>query len=397
MFKKAALALVLAAASPCHADEATVRLGVLTDMSGAFADIVGPGAAEAVRMAVSDYGGTVNGKPIEVIVADHQNKPDLAMSILRQWYDQRGVDVAMEFTTSTVGLGAQEFTQNVNKVSMSFGPATSDLYGPKCTPNAIVWGMDNFAFGTAAPRVVVGRGGNKWFLLVTDYTFGHQLQDLVTNLVTSEGGKVVGAVRHPLGASDFAPYLLQAQSLGANVIAFVNSGTDMSNSIKQAREFGLNNSMQFVAPAFQLPNAVALGLQVGQGVIVTNPVYWDQSDTTRAFAKRFRAKMGKVPTENQFMMYAGTLHYLKTISQMPSHTDGRAVVAAMKKLPIAELDFRGVVRPDGRVTYALNIAEVKKPSESTEPFDLYKLTGRVEADSAFIPPGRTKCALDAAK
>ena len=392
MIKTLALALLLGASVPSFADENTVRLGILTDMSGPFADVVGPGGVEAVKMAVSDFGGTVNGKPIEVVFADHQLKPDIALSVLRQWYEERGVDVAMEFTTSTVGLAAQELSRAANKVAIPVGPATSDLYGAKCSPNTVVWGMDNFAFGNSAPRVVVQKGGDKWFLLVTDYTFGHQLQALVTNLVTSEGGKVVGAVRHPLGSPDFSSYLLQAQSEGANVIAFVNSGNDMSTSIKQAREFGLNQTMQFVAPAFQLPNAIALGLEIGQGVIVTNSVYWDQSDVTRAFAKRFGEKMnGKVPTENQFMMYAATMHYLKTVDQMESHTDGKAVVEQMKKMPVSELDFKGRIRNDGRVIYDLNVAAVKTPAESTSAFDLYNLTGKIAGEQAFVPEDKTGC------
>lgn len=391
MIKKLALAILLASAGPSFADQNTVRIGILTDMSGAFADVVGPGAVEAARMAVADFGKPIKGKPVEIVFADHQNKPDTAMSILRQWYDERGVDVAMEFTTSTIGLAAQELTRAANKVAIPVGPASSDLYGAKCTPNSVVWGMDNFAFGSAAPKVIVKKGGNKWFLLVTDYTFGHQLQALVSNLVISEGGKVVGAVRHPLGNPDFSSYLLQAQSEGANVIAFVNSGNDMSTSIKQAREFGLHNTMQFVAPAFQLPNAIALGLTIGQGVIVTNSVYWDQSDVTRAFSKRFAEKMKKVPTENQFMVYAAIMHYLKTVADMDTHTNGKAVVEQMKKRPVAELDFKGRIRNDGRVTYDLNVAEVKAPAASTGPFDLYKLTGKVPAEQAFVPEDKTGC------
>lgn len=389
----AALAVLASMAAPSSADENTVRIGVLTDMSGAFADVVGQGAVLSARMAVEDFGGKVNDKPIEVIFADHQNKPDVALSILRQWYEERGVDVAMEFTTSTVGLAAQELTKSANKVALPLGPATSDLYGAKCSPNSVVWGMDNYAFGNSAPKVVVKNGGDKWFLLVTDYTFGHQLQSLVTNLVESQGGSIVGAVRHPLGTPDFSSYLLQAQSEGANVIAFINSGADMSTSIKQAREFGLNDTMQFVAPAFQIPNALALGLEVGQGVIVTNPVYWDQSDVTRAFSKRFEEKMKRVPSENQFLTYAAVQHYLKAIDQLNAHTDGKAVVAEMKKLPVSSLDFKGRIRNDGRVIYDLNVASVKKPSESKGPFDVYNLTSKVPGEEGFVPEDKTGCKM----
>jgi len=393
MLKRAALAILLTMTAPSVADTNAVRIGVLTDMSGPFADLAGPGAVEATRMAVRDFGGTVNGKPIEVVFADHQNKPDLALSVLRQWYEERGVDVAMEFTTSTVALAAQELTRTANKVAIPVGPATSDLYGVKCTPNSVVWGMDNFAFGNAAPKSVVQKGGNKWFLLVTDYTFGHQLQELVTNLVKSEGGSVVGAVRHPLGSPDFSSYLLQARALGANVIAFINSGNDMSTSVKQAREFGLEKTMQFVAPAFQLPNAIALGVDLGQNVVVANSTYWDQSDVTRAFAKRFQDKMKTMPTEVQTVMYAATMNYLKAVKELKSHVDGRAVVEQIKKLPVHELDFVGGVRPDGRVTYDVNIATVKTPAESTGKFDLYKIVGRIPADQAFIPTDKTNCRL----
>lgn len=395
MIRKIAFALLLGIASPCLADENTVRIGILTDMSGPFADLVGQGAIESARMAVNDFGGKVNGKPVEIVFADHQNKPDIALSILRQWYEERGVDVAMEFTTSTVALAAQDFTRNANKVAIPIGPASSDLYGSKCSPNSVVWGMDNYAFGSAAPKVVIEKGGKKWFLLVTDYTFGHQLQALVTDLVTQGGGTVVGAVRHPLGSPDFSSYLLQAQAQGANVIAFINSGADMSTSIKQAREFGLNSSMQFVAPAFQLPNAIALGLPVAQGVIVTNNVYWDQSDVTRAFAKRFQEKMpNRVPSENQFATYGAVTHYLRAAAQLgSSHTNGKAMVDEMKKIPVAVLDFKGSVRKDGRVIYDLNVAEVKSPAESKGPFDIYKPTGKVPAERAFIPVDKTGCNL----
>ena len=393
MIKKLAVAMLLAMAVPSHADENTVRIGILTDMSGPFADLVGEGAVESVRMAVEDFGGKVNGKPIEVIFADHQDKPDIAMSILRQWYEERGVDAAMEFTTSTIGLAAQELTRTDNKVAIPVGPASTDLYVKKCSPNTVDWGMDNYAFGNAAPHAVVERGGNKWFLLVTDYTFGHQLQALVTANVESEGGKVVGAVRHPLGSPDFSSYLLQAQSAGANVIGFINSGADMSTSIKQAREFGLEKTMQFVAPAFQLPNAIALGLETGQGMIVTNNVYWDQSDVTRAFAKRFKAKLGKAPGEIPFAMYAGALHYLKAIQKLGSHTDGAKVVKEMKEIPVDELDFKGRIRGDGRVIYDMNVAEVKTPEESTGPYDLYKITGKVPGEVAFQPMDKENCSF----
>ena len=393
MIKKLALVSLLAMTTPGLADQNTVRIGVLTDMSGQFADFVGAGAVEAARMAVSDFGGTVNGKPIEVIFADHQNKPDVALSILRQWYDERGVDVATEFTTTTIGLAAQEFSRSANKVSIPVAPSSSDFYGAKCSPTSMVLGMDVFAYGSAAPKIVIKNGGDKWFLLVTDYTFGHQLQKLVTDLVTSEGAKVVGVVRHPLGNPDFSSYLLQAKALGANVIAFINSGADMSTSIKQAREFGLNNSMQFVAPAFQLPNAIALGLEIGQKVIVANNVYWDQSDATRAFSKRFQEKMKKVPVENQITMYGSIKHYLKAVAALGSHTDAKAVVDMMKKVPLDELDFKGYIRKDGRAVYDLNIAEVKTPAEFKGPFDLYKIIGKISGEQAFLPIEKGNCPL----
>jgi branched-chain amino acid transport system substrate-binding protein len=389
----ACLAVLSILSGRAAADENTVRVGVLTDMSGQLADYSGPGAVEAARMAVAEFGGTVNGKPIEIIFADHQLKSDVALGILRQWYDTRGVDAVLDLTLSNIALAAQNLTREKNKVALLTGAATVELYREKCSPNSVDWAVDNYTYGNAVPRLIMQKGGKKWFLLVTDYAFGYNLQDLTTAAVKANGGDIVGTVRHPLNTSDYSSFLLQGQSTGANVLAFINSNMDLANSLKQAREFGLEKSMQFVAPANAFHSVLALGLEASQGMTVVDPMYWDLNVETREFSKRFQEKMKRPPTGGQFLAYGAVLHYLKGVQAAGSPTNGAAVVEKMKSIPVSDVAFKGKVRADGRVLYDMLVSRVKSPAESKGPFDVFQVTGRIAADEAFAPIEGSPCPM----
>src|SRR3984893_3105354 len=387
------LIFAVLSAGSAYADENVVRIGVLTDMSGQMADYSGPGAVEAAKLAVNDFGGKVNGKPIEIVFADHQLKPDVALGILRQWYDNRGVDAVVDLTTSSIALAAVNLTREKNKVALNTGAATIELYRERCSPNSVMWSMDNYTYGHAVPEFVLKSGGKKWFLLVTDYAFGHGMQALITETVTTAGGQVVGAVRHPLGTSDFSSFLLQAQGSGANVLAFANSQGDLVNSLKQAREFGLEKTMSFVAPANAFHSVLSMGLELAQGMTVVDPAYWDHNDESRAFTKRFEAITKRPPTGGQFLAYSAILHYLKAVGAAGGPSNGAAVVAKMKELPVSDPFFKGNVRADGRFMYDVLVSTVKKPSESKGPFDVYNPAGVIPAAQAFAPQEGSPCSL----
>jgi branched-chain amino acid transport system substrate-binding protein len=378
---------------PVTADENTVRIGILTDMSGQLSDYTGAGAVEAARMAVADYGGKVNGKPIEIIFADHQLKADVALGILRQWYDTRGVDAVVDLTLSNIALAAQNLTREKNKVALLIGAATVELYREKCSPNSVDWAVDNYTYGNAVPKIIMKKGGKKWFLLVTDYAFGYNLQELTSAAVKSSGGEIVGVVRHPLNTSDYSSFLLQAQGTGADVLAFINSNMDLANSLKQAREFGLDKKMQFVAPANAIHSVIALGLEASQGMTVVDPAYWNVNDETRAFSKRFQDKMNKPPTGGQFLAYGAVLHYLKGVEAAGGPSDGAAVVDKMKSIPVSDVAFKGKIRADGRVLYDMLVSRVKSPSESKGPFDVYDVVGKIPASEAFAPIEGSPCPM----
>ena len=393
-FSKFAWLVTAALYAPiASADESTVRIGVLTDMSGQLADYSGPGAVEAARMAVAEFGGSVNGKPIEIIFADHQLKSDVALGILRQWYDTRGVDAVLDLTLSNIALAAQNLTLEKNKVALLTGAATVELYREKCSPNSVDWAVDNYTYGNAFPRLIMQKGGKKWFLLVTDYAFGYNLQALATAAVKADGGEIVGAVRHPLNTSDYSSFLLQAQGTGSNVLGFINSNMDLANSLKQAREFGLDKKMQFVAPANAFHSVLALGLEASQGMTVVDPMYWDLNAETREFSKKFQEKIKRPPTGGQFLAYGAVLHYLKAVKAAGGPTDGAAVVKQMKEIPVSDIAFKGKIRADGRVLYDMLVSTVKSPAESKGPFDVYNVTGRIKAEDAFSPMEGSPCPL----
>jgi branched-chain amino acid transport system substrate-binding protein len=373
-----------------------VRIGVLNDQSGLYADLGGQGSVVAARMAIEDLGGSLDGTPVEVVSADHQNKPDIGSNVARQWYDVDGVDMVIDVPNSAVALAVNEVTREKDKVFINSGAASSDLTGSKCSPNTVHWTYDTWALANGTGKAVVKNGGDTWFFLTADYAFGHALEKDTSAVVEANGGKVLGTVRHPLSTSDFSSFLLQAQSSGAKVIGLANAGGDTTNSIKQAAEFGITQGgQQLAALLLFLSDVHALGLPVAQGLTFTESFYWDQNDQTRAFAKRFGERNGgKMPTMVQAGVYAGTLHYLKALKALGSDQDGKAVVAKMKELPTDDPLFgKGTVRADGRKIHDMYLFEVKKPEESKGPYDYYTLKATIPAAEAFRPVGQGNCPL----
>jgi branched-chain amino acid transport system substrate-binding protein len=371
-------------------------IGVLTDMSGPYADIGGKGSELAAQMAVEDLGGKVAGLTIEVISADHQNKPDVGSSIAREWYDTKGVDVIVDVPTSSVALAVNEVTKAKNKVFLVSGAGTSDLTGKACSPNTIHWAYDTWALSNAAGREIIKNGGDTWFFLTVDYAFGAALERDATKVVEQMGGKVLGDVKHPLNAQDFSSFLLQAQSSKAKIIGLANAGKDTINSIKQAAEFGIMAKGQKMAGLLTFITDVnALGLPAAQGLLLSESFYWDRDDGTRAWSQKFAAKHdGAMPTMVHAGVYSAVIHYLKAVAELKSAKDGKAVVDKMKALPTQDALFgNGTIDPNGRKRHSMYVYEVKKPEESKAKWDYYKLVREVPADQAFRAPADSNCPL----
>ena len=376
------LAVVLAGVA--NAQQINVKIGVLTDMSSLYADATGPGSVLAAKMAAADFMKDQPNVKVEVISGDHQNKADIGTQLANQWYDVEKVDMIADVPNSGVALAISQVTRDKNKVFVGSGPATSDLTGPKCSPNTVHWTYET--------------GGDSWFFLTSDYAFGHALERDTMAVVEANGGKVLGKVRHPINTSDFSSFLLQAQSSKAKVIGLANAGGDTINSIKQASEFGIVKGGQSLAGLLVFATDVnALGLQTAQGLVLTETFYWDLNDSTRAWTKRWHAERnaaGKYPAMNQAGVYAGTLHYLKAVLALKSAADGKAVVAKMKEMPTDDPLFgKGTIRADGRKLHPAYLFEVKKPEESKYPGDFYKLRATIPADEAFRPLKEGNCPL----
>lgn len=388
-----AAAACMATAANAQVSHDVVRIGVLNDQSGQFADIGGKGAVLAVEMAVQDFGGTVAGKKIEVVFADHQNKPDVAGAILRQWFDQDGVDAVTGLPTSSVALAAQEIARDKKKTLLIAGGATSDLTGKACSPYSIHFADDTYALGNGTGRAVTKAGGKSWFFLTADYAFGHAMERDAANAIREAGGTVLGAVRHPFATNDFSSFLLQAQTSKAQVVGLANVGGDTSNAIKQAAEFGLVAGGQKMAGFLVFISDIhTLGLKMAQGLYVSTGFYWDQNDASRAFSNRFFAKTGRMPTKEQANGYAAVLHYLKAIAA--TGTDDAATVnAQMRRQPVDYFGHTGSIRIDGRVLYDLTLYEVKAPAESKGPWDYYKPIATLSAQEAFRPLDAGGCPL----
>jgi len=391
-------ALSLAAINVARADDKVVKIGSLSDQSGLYADLAGPGSTLAAQMAVEDSGLTGKGWKIDVISGDHQNKPDIGTSIARQWFDVDKVDVIVDVPNSGVALAVNNIVKEKNGVYINSGAATSDLTNAQCSPNTVHWTYDTYMLAHATGQALVKAGGDSWFFLTADYAFGHALERDTTAVVLANGGKVVGGAKHPLNTSDFSSFLLQAQSSGAKVIGLANAGGDTTNSIKQAAEFGITKGGQKLAALLLfLTDVKAIGLETAQGLNFTETFYWDMNDQTRAFSKRFaeRMKNGAPPTMVQAGVYAGLIHYFKALDALGGNPhDGIKVVAKMKELPTDDPLFgKGLVEPNGRTIHNAYLFEVKKPSESKGPWDFYKLVGTVPGDQAFTPLSESKCAL----
>ena len=393
----AGLGLALAGGAQGAISDGVVKIGVLNDMSGPYADLAGPGSVAAARMAVEDYVKATGSKlKIEIVSADHQNKPDVGSSITRKWIDSDGVDMILDVPTSSVALAVAQVVKEKNKLMVNSTGGSSDLTGKACTPNTVHWTYDTWMLAHGTGSAVVKNGGDTWFFITADYAFGHALEKDTSGVVKASGGKVLGAVRVPLGTTDFSSFLLQAQSSKAKIVGLANAGNDTINSIKQAAEFGIVAGGQKMAGLLVfLSDIHGLGLKTAQGLQVTTTFYWDMNDATRAWSKRFAAlNNNRMPTMVQAGVYAGLLHYLKAVDALQEDADGAKVVARMKEMPTDDPLFgKGSIRADGRKIHPAYLVEVKKPSESKYAYDYYKVLQTIPADQAFRPVNEGNCPL----
>lgn len=387
-----ATALGLMMAGPVMAID--VKIGVLNDRSGVYADLSGEGSVIAAQMAIEDFGAAEKGINVEIVSADHQNKPDVASTIARQWYDQDGVDAIFDVPTSSAALAVHEITREKDKIFINSGAAASEITGELCSPNTIHWTYDTWALANGTGSAMVQTGADTWFFLTADYAFGHALERDTMAVVEAMGGEVLGTVRHPFPGQDFSSFLLQAQASGAKVIGLANAGGDTVNAIKQAAEFGITQGGQALAGLLIFITDVdALGLQTAQGLVLTESFYWDLNDETREWSARFEERRGAKPTMVQAGVYAGVLHYLKAIEATQS-TDAGTVMAEMKAMPTSDPLFgEGEVRVDGRKVHDMYLFRVKSPEASTADWDYYELVATIPADSAFRPLADGGCDL----
>jgi branched-chain amino acid transport system substrate-binding protein len=393
----AAAAAALASASAVPAQEKisdrVVKIGMIEDMSSLYADITGVGAVTAARMAAEDF-GKVLGKPIEIVSADHQNKADTASNIAREWFDTQQVDALMDVAASATALAAIEIAKSKNKIVVLNGPAAVRITNEACTPVSVHYAYDNYALSHGTAAAMVKEGYDTWFFITADYAFGHDLEQNTAAVVRASGGKVLGSVRVPINTSDFSSALLQAQASKAKVVGLANAGGDTINSIKQAAEFGIVRGGQKMAGLLVFINDVhSLGLEAAQGMLLTNAFYWDRNEETRAWAQRYFQRMNKMPNMSQAGIYSATTHYLKAVAAAGTD-ETAAVMAAMRSTPINDFFVKnGKIRDDGRMVHDMYLYEVKKPSESTRPWDYYKYVATIPAEEAFLPLSESKCPL----
>jgi branched-chain amino acid transport system substrate-binding protein len=384
-----ALAIVSLSVSLCasvaHAQisDDVVRIGVLNDQSGLYADLGGPGSVVAARMAVEDAGGAVLGKPVEIVFADHQNKSDIGAALARQWFEIGKVDMAIGFDNSAVALAVEQLAAERNRIAIAGAVGSTAFTGKACTPTEASWIYDSYALTTSLARSIVAEGRDSWFFITVDYAFGHSLEADATSAVQAAGGKVLGSVRHPLNTSDFSSYLLQAQASGAKVVAFANSAGDMINAIKQANEFGLTKSQTMVSLLIFISDVHSLTLQAAQGLKFVTAFYWDRNEETRAWSKRFFERHGRMPTMVHASVYSAIRHYLGAIAAAGTD-EAKAVMAKMREIPVNDFYVSGGrLREDGRLVHDMYFAQVKKPSESTKPWDYYNMLRVIPGDQAF--------------
>jgi branched-chain amino acid transport system substrate-binding protein len=398
MIRPALLSAVLAVSLCCPAaaeNNGVLRIGVLNDMSSVYADFQGPGSVVAAQLAAEDFAKQSKRK-VEILSADHQNKPDIGAEIARRWFDVDGVDMIVDVPNSAVALAVADIARDKNKVFIGSGAGTAALTGAKCSPNTVHWTYDTWAMGHGVARGLLQQGNKTWFFVSADYAFGADLQKQASDEVVAEGGQVLGNVRHPIGTNDFSSFLLQAQASGAQVIALANAGGDTVNAVKQAAEFNLGAKQKIVALIFDLQAVPALGLQAAQGITALNAFYWDMNDQTRAWSKRYQDRHPKheMPNHMQAGVYSATMDYLQAVDKVGSPADGRAVVVAMKATPVDDPLFGHVtIRQDGRALHPMYLLQVKTPAESKEPWDVFKLAATIPADQAFRPQDEGGCPL----
>jgi branched-chain amino acid transport system substrate-binding protein len=386
-------AMSVAAPATAQGVREGVKIGILNDQSGVYADYGGKYSLEAAKMAIEDFGGEVLGHKIELITADHQNKPDLATAIARRWYDTEGVDMITELTTSSVALAVQELSNDKKKIDIVVAAATSRITGDACTPYGFHWAFDTHALAVGTGGALVESGGDTWFFLTADYAFGYALEKDTSDVVKAKGGKVLGSVRIPLNSSDFSSFLLQAQSSKAKIVGLANAGLDTTNSIKQAAEFGIVKGGQKLAGLLMTLSEVnGLGLDAAQGLILTEGFYWDHDDKTRAFSERFFKRTDHMPSMIHAGTYSATLSYLKAVKAAGTK-DSAAVAKKLKELPVDDAFAQGKVLENGRMVHDMYLFEVKKPSDSKKPWDYYKQLAVVPGDKAFFTAKESGCPL----
>jgi len=394
----AGLALLAGAASPALAEPAisdgVVKFGVLTDLSGPSADGTGKGSVVAAEMAIADFGGKVLGKPIELVFADHQSKTDIGMATARRWYDAEKVDVILDVPVSSIALGVQQLTRERNRVFLMMGPGSSELTGAACSPNGVQWVYNTYALANVAGKALVERGDNSWFFITADYTFGHMLEKDASAVVKAHGGKVLGSARHPFNSNDFASQVVQAKTSGAKVVALADSGQDTQNVLKQAAEFGLAaGGQKLIALLFGITDVPGVGLDIAQGMMLTDAFYWDRDDETRAFAKRFYEKVGRMPTMMQAGVYSAVGHYLKAVAAAGTD-EAKAAVAQMKKTKINDIFAKdGYIRDDGQMIHDMYLVQVKTPEQSKSKWDVYNIVATVPGEQAFQSLDKSACPL----
>ncbi|MEM5338763.1 ABC transporter substrate-binding protein [Paraburkholderia azotifigens] len=387
----AAAGVALTAGSARAADDA-VKIGFITDMSGLYADIDGQGGLEAIRMAVADFGGKVNGKPIQVVYADHQNKADIAASRAREWFDRDGVDMLVGGTNSATGLSMNQVAGEKHKVYISIGAGADTLTNEQCTPYTIHYAYDTTALAKGTGSAVTKQGGKTWYFLTADYAFGKALEKNTADVVKANGGQVLGEVRHPLSASDFSSFLLQAQASKAQILGLANAGGDTINAIKAAKEFGVTKTMKLAALLVFINDIHSLGLETTQNLVLTDSWYWNKDATTRKWAQRYFGKMKKMPSSLQAADYSATMTYLNAVKAVGS-TDSDKVMAQLKKQKIDDFFAKGYIRQDGSMIHDMYLMQVKTPAESKEPWDYYKITATIPGEQAFTTKQETRCAL----
>jgi branched-chain amino acid transport system substrate-binding protein len=388
------VSLLAGGAAQAQQSDQSLKIGVLTDFSSVYSDIAGQGDLEAAKIAIEEFGGTMFGKPIEIISADPQSKPDAAATIARKWYEAENVDAIVGMPTSATALAGMEMSKQFKKLMLITDAASSDITGKSCSPYTIHWTYDTFGNAQTVGGAIVKQGGDTWFFITADYIFGHSIERDVGEFVKAAGGKILGSARHPLNSSDFSSYLLQAQASKAKIIGLANAGGDAINTIKQAAEFGIVAGGQKLAGIVMFISDIhSLGLKQAQGLVITEAYYWDQNDRTRAFGKKFFERMKRMPTMDQAGAYSATLHYLKAVKAAGTK-DTDAVLAKMREIPVRDaFTDNGFVREDGRMVHSMLLLEVKKPEESKYPWDYYKILAEVPGDQVFRPMKDGGCPL----